>query len=176
VLKIRPEGDHMIRINTVLVATDFSDASEPALAYGREFARTFGAALHVLHVVDNQMMFAGPEAAGVDFTRVQADLVAGAESALERIVTAQDRQQLRARTAIRAGSSPALEIAAYAKTEGVDLIVMGTHGRGFMSHLLMGSVAEKAVRIAPCPVLTVRNREHDFIRPDALELAGAIKG
>jgi hypothetical protein len=52
---------------------------------------------------------------------------------------------------------------------------MGTHGRGVMAHLLMGSVAEKVVRIAPCPVLTVRHPEHEFIQPDALEAYGAVK-
>ena len=165
----------MIKINNVLVATDFSDASEPALAYGREFARTFGAALHVLHVIENPIMFAGPEAIAVDVVRIQADLEAAAQIALDRIVTAEDRRQLKALTAIRTSSSPALEIATYAKTEGVDIIVLGTHGRRFMSHLLMGSVAEKVLRIAPCPVLTVRPREHDFILPDALEMAGAVK-
>ena len=165
----------MIKISKVLVATDFGEASESALNYGREFARTFGAALHVLHVVDNPMIWAGPEAVSIDFARLQAELEAGAEQALGRLVTAEDRDQLKAVTAIRCGSSPAFEIAAYAKAEGIDLVLMGTHGRGPMGHLLMGSVAEKLVRIAPCPVLTVRHPEHDFIQPDALEVVGVVK-
>jgi nucleotide-binding universal stress UspA family protein len=165
----------MIKITNVLVATDFSDASESALLYGREFARTFGATLHVLHVVENPVMWAGPEAGGVDFARLQAELEARAQSTLDRIVTEEDRQQLKAVTAIRTGSSTAFEIAGYAKGEGIDIILMGTHGRGIMSHLLMGSVAEKVVRIAPCPVLTVRHPEHEFIQPDALETLGAVK-
>lgn len=165
----------MIKITSVLVATDFSDASDSALLYGREFARTFGATLHVLHVVENPMVWAGPESAGVDFGRLQAELEAGAQSKLERLVTAEDRQQLKAVTAIRTGSSTAFEIAGYAKGEGIDIILMGTHGRGMMGHLLMGSVAEKVVRIAPCPVLTVRHPEHEFIQPDALQIAGAVK-
>ena len=165
----------MIKITNVLVPTDFSESSASALDYGREFARTFGATLHVLHVVANPMMWAGPEAVGVDFARVQADLVAGARAELDRVVTPEDREQLKAVKMTRAGSSPAFEIADYAKEEGIDLIVMGTHGRGVVGHLLMGSVAEKVVRIAPCPVLTVRHPEHEFIRPDAIEAAGAVK-
>jgi nucleotide-binding universal stress UspA family protein len=165
----------MIKITSVLVATDFSDASESALLYGREFARTFGAALHVLHVVENPVMWTGPESIGVDFERLRAELEAGAQTALKRVVTAEDREQLKAVTVVLAGSSPAFEIAGYAKREGVDIILMGTHGRGMMRHLLMGSVAEKVVRIAPCPVLTVRHPEHEFIQPDALEVAGAVK-
>jgi nucleotide-binding universal stress UspA family protein len=59
----------------------------------------------------------------------------------------------------------------YARDESIDLIVMGTHGRGPFSHLLMGSVAERVVRAAPCPVLTVRHPEHEFVGPDALVAA-----
>ncbi len=165
----------MIKMTNVLVATDFSDASEPALVYGREFARTFGATLHVLHVVENPLLWGGPEAAGVDFARLQAELEASAQNTLNRIVTAEDREQLKAITVVRTGTSPAFEIAGYAKAEAIDLILIGTHGRGFVPHLLMGSVAEKVVRIAPCPVLTVRPHEHDFIQPDALETFGAVK-
>ena len=165
----------MIKLTNVLVATDFSDASEPALVYGREFARTFGAALHVLHVVENPLLWAGPEAAGVDFARLQAELEASAQNTLSRIVTAEDREQLKAMAVVRTGNSPALEIAGYAKAEGIDMILIGTHGRGVVRQLLMGSVAEKVVRIAPCPVLTVRPHEHDFIQPDALETFGAVK-
>ena len=164
----------MIKITNVLVATDFSETSNSALNYGREFARTFGAALHVLHVIENSMLWAGPEA-GVDVARIQADLEAGARAALNRIVTPEDRTQLKAVMAVRTGSSPAFEIARYAKDEGIDIILMGTHGRGLVGHLLMGSVAEKVVRMAPCPVLTVRHPEHEFIQPDALEAVGVVK-
>ena len=165
----------MIKISNVLVATDFSDTSESALTYGREFARTFGAALHVLHVVDNAMTFVGPEAAGIDFVQLQRELEAAARQKLDLLVTAEDRAQLRAVAALRAGSAPALEIAAYATAEHIDMIVIGTHGRGMMGHLLMGNVAEKVVRVAPCPVLTVHHPEHEFIHPDALVAAGAVK-
>jgi nucleotide-binding universal stress UspA family protein len=164
----------MIKITNVLVATDFSDTSESALTYAREFARTFGAALHVLHVVDNAMPFVGPEAVGVDFARLQDEIAAAARHRLNLLVTAEDRMQLNAVPVLRAGSSPAFEIAAYAKAEDIDVIVIGTHGRGMMGHLLMGNVAEKVVRIAPCPVLTVHHPEHEFIQPDALVAAGAV--
>jgi nucleotide-binding universal stress UspA family protein len=65
-------------------------------------------------------------------------------------------------------TSPALTIVEYAQNHEIDLIVMGTHGRGALAHLFMGSVAERVVRLARCPVLTVRHPEHEFIRPDAL--------
>lgn len=159
----------MIKIANVLVATDFSEASAAALTYAREFARTYGARLHVFHAVENPVMWAGPESAAIDMVKLQADLEASAEQQMNALVTAEDRAQLGARTVLRSGRSPAFEIARYAKETGIDIIVIGTHGRGGVAHLLMGSVAEKVVRIAPCPVLTVRHLEHDFIAPDALQ-------
>jgi nucleotide-binding universal stress UspA family protein len=68
-------------------------------------------------------------------------------------------------------AAPALAIVEYASANGIDLIVVGTHGRRAVAHLLMGSVAERVVRTAPCPVLTVRHPEHEFIRPDTLVAA-----
>jgi nucleotide-binding universal stress UspA family protein len=164
----------MITINNILVATDFSETSASALNYGREFARTFGATLHVLHIVENALLWAGPEAAGIDFVQLQADLETEARKTMDRIVTTEDRTQLKAVTVVCTGS-PAFEIAAYAKAGGVDLILVGTHGRGMIGHLLMGNVAEKLVRIAPCPVLTVHHPEHEFIQPDALVAVRAAK-
>ena len=158
----------MIKIANVVVATDFGPVSESALNYGREFARTFGAALHVLHVIENPMLWAGPEAASVDFMAVQRDMEAGARAALDKVVTAEDRTQLKAVTAVRTGP-PALEIAGYARDTAADIIIMGTHGRGFVGHVFMGSVAERVVRIAGCPVMTVRHPEHEFLHPDALQ-------
>ena len=60
---------------------------------------------------------------------------------------------------------PFLEIVRYAQEANIDLIVLGTHGRGGLAHMLLGSVAEKVVRKAPCPVLTVRHPEHEFVAP-----------
>ena len=79
-----------------------------------------------------------------------------------------DRTVLRARAATVTANTPALAIVEFAKCHDVNLIVMGTHGRGAMAHLLLGSVAERVVRTAPCPVLTVRHPERDFVVPDAL--------
>ena len=62
----------------------------------------------------------------------------------------------------------AATIVAYAREKDIDLIVVGTHGRGLAAHLLMGSVAERVVRTAPCPVLTVRHPQREFVTPDAL--------
>jgi nucleotide-binding universal stress UspA family protein len=83
---------------------------------------------------------------------------------LDTLLPDAERKALRAETALLAGN-PFLEIIRYAKAHNVDLIVMGTHGRGPIAHMLLGSVAEKVVRKSPCPVLTVREAQHEFVMP-----------
>jgi nucleotide-binding universal stress UspA family protein len=165
----------MIVLKQILVATDFGDASEAALGYGREFARLFGARLVVLHVADNAMAGAlGIEGYVAAYPDLQRSIEESANRQLAAAVTEDDRRELGARTILRTSSSPALAIVTYARDEGIDLIVMGTHGRGAMSHLLMGSVAERVVRTASCPVLTVKHPEHEFVRADALVRVEAV--
>ena len=155
----------MILLKRVLVATDFSRSSEAALTYGRALARTFGATLHLLHVVEN------------DFLRATAAdpraIAAGTKRTLNGRLTDEDWIVLRARTVLEVSDSPAQAIADYARREGIELIVMGTHGRSAFAQLLIGSVAERVVRIAPCPVLTVRHPEHEFVIPDCSEQRGS---
>jgi nucleotide-binding universal stress UspA family protein len=156
----------MIKIANVLVATDFGEASTTALAYGRELARTFGARLHVLHVVENPMLWVGPETAGIDVMRLQAELEAAAQKQLDRLVTAEDREQP-AVTIIRTGRNVAVEVANHASWRAS---MSSSWAHTAARSPGDGSVAEKVVRIAPCPVLTVRHPEHEFILPDALQL------
>ena len=159
----------MITLKRVLVATDFGEAADAALLYGRELARTFGASLDVLHVADNVFAHAvGVEGFVTTYPAVQSDIEDAARAQLDRLVSDEDRATLGARAVLRVSATPAIEIVRYAKDAGADLIVIGTHGRGAVAHLLMGSVAERVVRTAPCPVLTVRHPEHDFVLPDAL--------
>lgn len=158
----------MIRLNNILVATDFSAASEAALNYGRDLARTFGSTLHVVHVTDDVMIRFSGEGTMTFLPNLQTEVENAARNRIDALVTDEDRSQLRAQPVIRTSLSPAETIVEYAKEHGVDLIVMGTHGRKALAHLVMGSVAERVVRAAPCPVLTVRHPEHEFLVPDAL--------
>ena len=82
-LSCKVERAHMIKLTNVLVGIDFSDTSESALSYGRELARTFGARLHVLHVVENAFLWVGPDAVGIDFAQLQADLEVSARNLLD---------------------------------------------------------------------------------------------
>ena len=149
----------MIQVNNLLVAVNFDDSSNVALVYARSLAKTFGARLHVLHVMENlflRPMANDPRAIEAGITRRLLDCL-----------TDEDRTALHAVPVIRKSDAPADEIVKYARSEGIDLIVMGTHGRPGVAHLLMGSVAEKVVRTAPCPVLTLRHPEREFVVADA---------
>ena len=163
----------MIALQKILVATDFSEPSEAALAYGRELARSFGAALTVLHVVDDIMVRAYGIDSGVLLTDpdVQRQFEADARKQVDAALSDEDRIQLKASGVVLMSRAPASAIVTYAHESGIDLIVMGTHGRGGFAHLLMGSVSERVVQTAPCPVLTVRHPEHEFVLPDALVAA-----
>jgi nucleotide-binding universal stress UspA family protein len=160
----------MVVIKNILVATDFSEPSVVALAYGRDFARTYNARLHVLHVVEDVMLRYAPEV-GFIGGDLQKDLDALASRDLNALITDDDRRTLDVVPVIDRGINPAEIIVKYAKANAIDLIVTGTHGHGAVKHFLMGSVAERVVRTAPCPSLTVHAHERDFIVPDALTLA-----
>lgn len=145
----------------ILVPIDFEEASDIALTYGRSLAKAFGAELHVLHVMENQFLrLTFKSAAAVE---------AGIANRVAERLTPEDRRSLHAVAAVRMSDEPSDEIIQYAELEGIDLIVMGTHGRAHKAHLLMGSVAEKVVRMAPCPVLTVHHPEHEFVVSDVTQ-------
>jgi nucleotide-binding universal stress UspA family protein len=149
----------MIVLNDVVVAVDFGDATEAALTYGRNFARQFGARLHVLHVLENR------------FLRPMSNDPLAVESATSRQLldrlTAGDRKDLDAAAVVRTSDEPAEEIVRYAREQNIYLIVLGTHGRRGVAHLLAGSVAERVVRTAGCPVLIVKHPEHEFVVPES---------
>jgi nucleotide-binding universal stress UspA family protein len=93
---------------------------------------------------------------------------ASARRRTEELLTEEDRRILAATAVVVTHSAPPAAIIEYATANHIDLIVVGTHGRGALGHLFLGSVAERVVRTAPCPVLAVRNPEHEFVLPDAL--------
>jgi nucleotide-binding universal stress UspA family protein len=159
----------MVTLKHLLVATDFSEPSEAAFLYGREFAARFGATLHLLHVAPNVLI--GNLAADNYFAsapEIQKEVEDDARGRLHHMLIDTDRSGPTSIPVVLTASSPALAIVEYAKDHEIDMIVMGTHGRGALGRLVMGSVAERVVRLAPCPVLTVRHPERDFVRPDAL--------
>jgi nucleotide-binding universal stress UspA family protein len=145
----------MIVLKNILVPTDFGAAAEAALRYGRSLAETFGADLHVLHVIENALL----QATFADPSTIEAT---ARQQLTDRAMTC-DRQRFRTHTIVKKFDVPTDAIVRYARSAAIDLIVMGTHTRDGAAHVLMGSVAERVVRTAPCPVLVVRHPEREFI-------------
>jgi nucleotide-binding universal stress UspA family protein len=155
----------MIDLHRILVPTDFSKYSQNALTYAVAFAEKFGAELHLLHVVQDLAVFI-PDMIAVAPPVVPSvkEMTAAVYAAFDRLIEQNKLERFTFQRAVREGS-PFYEIIRFAKEENIDLIVLGTHGHGGLAHMLLGSVTEKVVRKAPCPVLTVRHPEHEFVHP-----------
>ena len=162
----------MIGINNILVATDFGEPAEAALRYGEELSRRFDAKLHVLTVVDDVAAHAVAASGLPDrLDDVQREIEADAWKSLQALVSEPDRSAYGVKLIALTSPSPAATILSYARDMGVDLIIVGTHGRHGLSHFFLGSVAQQVSRSADCPVLTVRAHAREFIKPDALQQA-----
>jgi nucleotide-binding universal stress UspA family protein len=147
----------MLAVRRVLVPTDFSDNSAPAVRYAAEIAEKFGAELVLLHVVQDLALVL-PDA--VMPTAVATpnldDMIAAAKTGIANQVAALGLAKFNPKGEVRVGS-PATEIVAAAADLHADLLCISTHGRTGLAHFLLGSVAERIVRHASCPVLVVRS-------------------
>jgi nucleotide-binding universal stress UspA family protein len=157
----------MIKLRRVLVPTDFSDFSKPALAYGCAMAARFNAELHLLHVVpDPAMLVPESYSFSVEAIETQSRLMTeDAQKRLDALPGGNWSNSQPVRREVRSGAA-FLEIIDYATVNDIDLLVIGTHGRSGLMHILMGSVAERVVRKSPCPVLTVKPDGHQFLTPE----------
>jgi nucleotide-binding universal stress UspA family protein len=155
----------MIDLQRILVPTDFSKSSDNALKYAVAFAEKFDAEVCLLHVVQDLALFI-PEAVLVapPVGPPVEQFIAAAREALGRAIGGLNRPGLQIKPEVAEGV-PYEEIIRLARERDVDLIVMGTHGHTGLAHVLLGSICEKVVRRAPCPVLTVRHPEHEFVHP-----------
>ena len=147
-------------ITNILVPVDFSPHAEHAFTYATTLAERFGAKLALLYVVDDSFVTGGwsSEIYVSNVPELMENLIADADRRLATLKASAAALGLTAETAVIRGR-PAHAIVEHAKNGGFDLIVMGTHGRTGVSHVVMGSVAERVLRKAPCPVLTVRGTE-----------------
>ena len=150
-----------MRLQTILVPTDFSAASRKALVHAAALARLGGGDVTLVHVIEPPPY---PQFGYAHIPLKEAKLKRSARERLEAL-----RQELadvgvKCAFVIRTGSA-FHEITEQAREQQADVIVIATHGRGALAHLLLGSTAERVVRHAPCPVLVVREREHEFVTP-----------
>ncbi|MFG0835454.1 universal stress protein [Aeromonas bivalvium] len=139
-------------IRTLLCPVDFSQMSQPVLDYAVFMAKSHDASLKLVHVVDQLHGFDSYKILHMTALEITHEMERQAREQLQQLI---DTLPIPASFTVRFGRA-ADEIVAQAKEDKVDLVVMGSHGRSGLSHLLVGSVAESVVRHAPCPVLIVR--------------------
>jgi nucleotide-binding universal stress UspA family protein len=149
------------RFTHILVPTDFGPASDAALACAKEMASRFHARLSLLHVITDPLAtgVSTPDVYVATSPELRDKLLANARERMEAAVTEENRPGFAVSVEARIGT-PAAVIEDFVREQKVDLIVMGTHGRRGLSHLFLGSVAERLVRLAPCPVLTTHAEGH----------------
>ena len=155
----------MIEIKKILFPTDFSEYSNHALKYAMALAESFKAKLLVLHVCEHPIAGSGIEAYHFAVPEYVIDLEQRERKALDGLI-AELREKhlgLDVEPVFIVGKAYH-EIVKTAKESQADVITMATHGSRGLSHLVFGSTAEKVVRLAPCPVLTVKHPEHDFVK------------
>jgi nucleotide-binding universal stress UspA family protein len=172
----------MIALTRVLVPTNLGEPSRAAVTYGVAFARQFGAQLVLLRVLTPDDYDAAIEAQrvvealapGAGEPDPDAVVRHAAAEALTPLLEPAEARDTRVEYVLRRGETrdTGADIAGCAREAGVQLIVMGKHRMGIVEHLLAGSVTEKVVRQAPCPVLIVQHPEHEFVLPDDPGSAG----
>lgn len=152
----------MSEIKRILLATDLSEFASEAVSYACELADRFGAELHVLYVFADLLP-------SVDWSYPQLEehmqKVQKEEAIAVTKVIPQDWQESHTVVHATAQGKADAEILRYAKEHEIDMIVLATHGRTGLSHMLIGSTAERVVRMASCPVLTVHPEGHQFVMP-----------
>ena len=155
----------MIKIEKILFPTDFSEHSRHAFSYAMSFAKEYGARLYMLHIVEDVQYLANAYMFDVPIMPSFADME---QSRLKEMQEFIDREAADSSISIEKmikHGRPFIEIIQTARDENIDLIVIATHGRSGLEYVFFGSTAEKVVRKAPCPVLSIRMPGHGFIMP-----------
>jgi nucleotide-binding universal stress UspA family protein len=155
-----------IELKRVLCPVDFSDNARHALDYAESLAASHGAEVRLVHIIQADVLAMATDPMLPEFdSRVLEDYSQACTRQLEEWTQqSKERCGLDVDSEARTGSA-FIEVITAARAWEADLIVMGTHGRSGIAHMMMGSVAEKVVRKAPCPVLVVRASGHQFVMP-----------
>ena len=149
------------KVKRILVPIDFSECSRKALLYALPFARDHQAAITLLYVVPPA--YGASEFGEIDYAQLEASMKDGGQKELNKLAAELAVGEVAVDTLVRVGS-PAGEVVETARRPPADLIVISTHGRTGLKHVLLGSVAEHVVQRAPCPVFVVRENEHEILR------------
>lgn len=145
----------MVPMRNILVPTDFSEPAAAAVQYAATLAREFGGTVHLMHVVPEPYAYPwGTELSTLPLADILAQTAESAKERLDKLAAELGLPAGRAMTHTAVGT-PVDQVLSYIADHHIDLVVLGTHGRGMVGHLLLGSVAERVVRRSPVPVLTV---------------------
>jgi nucleotide-binding universal stress UspA family protein len=153
----------MIQIKKVLAPTDFSESAKHALKYAASFGQEYKAEIVLLHVVETVAVGYASDLFPVPMAEVFQEISGYARTELGKLAEGLRAKGLAVRELVAQGK-PATEILRVAKEEDVDMIVLGTHGKGVLDQALFGSTTERVVRKAPCPVLTCGVAGHEFVK------------
>ncbi len=154
----------MPQLKRIVVPIDFSEYSKKAFRYAIDFAKTFGAEMILVYVVEPIIYPADFSFGQVALPSMERELHDRSLEQLNALIQKEVPEGTAARCVIRSGK-PFVEIIQVAKEEKADLIIIATHGHSGIEHVLFGSTAEKVVRKAPCPVLSLRSPEREFVMP-----------
>jgi len=166
-------GASPFKLETLLVPVDFSDCSQKALQYAIPFARQFKAQMVFLHVLPLHYAAGRKFEVGSYDPLIKGDLRTKTENQLQALIQENVPARIQTRIEVRHGA-PAIEIVNAAHEVNAGLIIMSTHGHTGRIHAFIGSVAADVTRLAPCPVLVVREHEKDFV-PNEFSLVEACQ-
>jgi nucleotide-binding universal stress UspA family protein len=152
----------VIEIKRVLVPTDFSESAEHALAYGVSFAAEYEAELVLLHVVESLTVGYASDLFPVPMAEVFDEISGYAKTEIGKLAADVRQKGIPVREMVLQGK-PSAEIVRVAQEEKVDIIVLGTHGKGMLDQALFGSTAERVIRKSPCPVLTCQLHQRECL-------------
>ena len=152
----------VINLKKILVPIDFSDYSKNALKYAVPFAKQFDAEIFLIYVVEPTIYPADFGFGQVGFPNIENEMRKKGNEELEKLANEEIKGIVKWQIMVETGK-PFSEINRIAKDKEIDLIIIATHGHSGIEHVLFGSTAEKVVRRAPCPVLTIRSPEREFV-------------
>ena len=167
--KAAENGASPFKLKQILVPVDFSGPSQKALEYALPLAKKFGAKVTLLHVVEPVIY---PESVVVppEMEEMNLNLMRDSRERLDLLRRTAVNEAIASKPRVRLGK-PWQEIVNTARSMPADLIIVATHGYTGLKHFFIGSTADRVVRRAPCPVLTVRERGHDFVQPPTRSLS-----
>ncbi len=157
-------SDKSINITNILCPIDFSEYSFHALNYAKTLSQQFKSTLHLLHILPTLPFSQVPYHYHDDILDLEEKALLTAKEELLKVLKEKVPSELNSKWDVIKDDAPFSGIIEYSKNNNIDLIVMATHGYSGFKHAIFGSTTERVIRQSPCPILTVKHNEHDFVK------------